>query len=216
MGVQRGGATRRVVCQQRCDLAAATGRGGWTLRHVGREQLGLGGASHPDLYTPFQAGDRLLVGHTFDDTPYQVEVSYFWLSAWNTSAQFLSDRSLFSPFTNFGSPANSSVDGNSSVQVNEVSRLESGEVNFKYALSLPAGEPTVVLMVGVRHVGVREEFDYASSQGRPAPIRSPYTPIRTTISGGRRLADWRNMVVTTCGCVSRGRRPSATILSIET
>ena len=59
--------------------------------------------SQNDLDQPFQSGIRMLVGHNFDDSPYQVEASYFWLSAWDTSAQVIDPTgSFFSPFTNFG------------------------------------------------------------------------------------------------------------------
>ncbi len=117
-----------------------------------------------DLDQPFQSGAQLLIGHTFDDSPYQVEVSYFWLSPWNTTAQAISPQgNLFSPFTNWGSPtANPEVDDNSSVSIHQISRLEGGEFNVKTAIPLPAGDPTIVLMFGVRHVAIREEFDYAS------------------------------------------------------
>ena len=117
-----------------------------------------------DLDQPFQSGAQLLIGHTFDDSLYQVEASYFWLSPWNVTAQAVSPQgNLFSPFTNWGSPkANSEVDDNSFVSIHQISRLEGGEFNVKTALPLPAGDPTIVLMFGVRHVGIREEFDYAS------------------------------------------------------
>jgi hypothetical protein len=130
--------------------------------------LGLGSTgsivlSHQDLNEPFQGGARVLIGHTFDGSPWQVEASYFVLSSWDTSAQ-TSDPTgnLYSPFTNFGSPPDTRVDENSLVSIHEVSRLESGDVNFKYLLPLAAGDPTIVLLLGVRHVAIREEFDYFS------------------------------------------------------
>ena len=56
--------------------------------------------SQQNLDEPFNAGVQFLVGHTFDDSPYQVEVSYFWLNPWNTSAQAVDPTgNLFSPFT---------------------------------------------------------------------------------------------------------------------
>ncbi len=121
--------------------------------------------SQQDLVEPFQSGIRFLVGHTFGDSPYQVEASYFWLSTFDTSAQITDPTgSLLSPFTNFGllPDPTGSVDLNSLVQIHEISQLENGEVNLKYSLTLPAADPRIVLLLGVRHVGVREEFDYFS------------------------------------------------------
>ena len=48
------------------------------------------------------------------------------------------------------------------VAIHQVSRLEGGEINLKYLLPLPAGDPSISLLFGVRHVGIREEFDYSS------------------------------------------------------
>jgi hypothetical protein len=135
--------------------------------------LGLGSTgslafSQKDLNEPFQAGVRLLVGHTFDNTPYQVEVSYYTLTTWDTSGQ-ASDPTgnLFSPFTNFGAATpNTALDYNSLVQIRQTSRLEDGEAYVKHRLPLPAGDPQIYLLFGVRHVGVREEFDYASGPTR--------------------------------------------------
>ncbi len=119
--------------------------------------------SQQDLTEPFQGGAQLLVGHTFGESRYQIEASYFVLSTWDTSAQTSDPTgSLYSPFTNFGAPPVSSVDENSLVSIHEVSRLESGDINLKYLLPMRSGDPTIVLLGGVRHVGIREEFDYFS------------------------------------------------------
>ncbi|MGO9109328.1 MAG: BBP7 family outer membrane beta-barrel protein [Thermoguttaceae bacterium] len=151
-------------------------RGLGPIAVMGLSPTGTLALSQQSLDEPFQAGVRMLVGHTFEDSPNAVEVSYYTLSTWDTSAQ-ASDPTgnLFSPFTNFGanpgiSPfsnfgatPDSRVDFNTLVQIRETSRLEDGEVNLKHKLHLPVGDPTVEVMIGVRHVGVREEFDYASS-----------------------------------------------------
>ena len=129
--------------------------------------------SQQSLDDPFQAGIRMLVGHTFDDSPYQVEVSYFWLNPLDVSAQAIDPTgNLTRRSPNFGiASPNSSVDNNSLVEIHLVSRLEGGEVNLKYKLTLPDGDPTIVLLFGVRHVGIREEFDYYSvPTGNPNPV----------------------------------------------
>ena len=80
------------------------------------------------------------MGHAFDDSPYQVEVSYFWLTPWDTSAQAIDPTgNLFSPFTSTSASRRTPrVDHNSLVQIHEISRLEGGEVNLK-CTTAPAG-----------------------------------------------------------------------------
>ncbi len=123
--------------------------------------------SQQDLREPFQGGVRMTLGHTFEDTPYQVEASYYTLSTWDTSAQVYDPTgSLFSPFTNFGHPINTTVDFASLIEIHQTSNLENGEINLKRKITLPAGDPMVTLLIGLRHVGIREEFDYFAA---PAP-----------------------------------------------
>jgi len=141
---------------------------------LGASPTGAVALSQNDLDEPFQAGVRLLVGHTFDDSPYQVEVSYYWLSPWDTSAQVNDPTgvgTLFSPFTTpYGVSPNPFVDNNTLVAIHEISRLENGEVNLKYTLPLPTGDPTIALLFGLRHVGIREGFDYASLPVAANPV----------------------------------------------
>lgn len=138
----------------------------------GRSPTGTLAISQQSLDEPFQAGTRLLVGHSFEDTPYQVEVSYYWISPWDTSAQAIDPAgNLTSPFTILsGFPLNKFLDNNTLVEIREVSRLENGEINLKHTLSLPAGDPTIALLFGVRHVAVREEFDYSSQPVGADPV----------------------------------------------
>jgi len=131
---------------------------------LGMGSTGSVALSQKSLDDPYQAGIQMLVGHTFSDSPYQAEVSYFWIDPLAESAQTASPTfNLFSPFTNFGQPLDTRVDENSLTQIHLVSRLEGGEANLKYKLCLPAGDPTIALLFGVRHVGLREEFDYSST-----------------------------------------------------
>ena len=121
--------------------------------------------SQQSLDNPYQAGVQMLLGHTFTNTPYQVEATFLWLNPLAESAQAASSAdNLFSPFSNFGSPTvNPIVDNNSFVQIGLVSRLQTEDLCLKSKLPLPEGDPTVILLVGVRQVGVREEFDYFST-----------------------------------------------------
>ncbi len=139
---------------------------------LGMSPSGSVALSQQSLDDPFQAGIRMLAGHTFEETPYQVEVSYFWLNPLATYAQAASTTgNLFSPFTNFGATVDSSVDNNSFVEIHLVSRLEGGEFNLKSQLPLPEGDPNIALFFGVRHIGLREEFDYTSTPtGNPNPV----------------------------------------------
>jgi hypothetical protein len=134
--------------------------------------------SQQNLDDPFQAGLQFLVGHTFDNTPYQVEASYFWLNPLDVTAQ-VSDPTgnLMSPFSNFGNPTpNTFVDFSTLVSIHEISRLEGGEVNLKYRMQLPDGNPTVTFLFGVRHIGLRENFDYFNSApGTPSNTVSAHT-----------------------------------------
>ena len=131
--------------------------------YLGLTSTGSVALSQQSLDDPFQAGFQMLVGHTFGDSPYQAEVSYFWLNPLDTSAQAADPTgNLYSPFTNFGSPPDARVDNDSLVQIHLVSRLEGGEINLKSKLSLPEGDPTIILLCGVRYIGLREDFDYSS------------------------------------------------------
>ena len=94
--------------------------------------------SQQDLNDPFQAGVQFTVGHTFDDSPYQVEASYFWVSPFDSSAQAADPFSnLYSPFTtNHGLPENTALDQNSQVAIHLVSRLESGDIDCEVRVAL--------------------------------------------------------------------------------
>ena len=118
--------------------------------------------THDDLNKPFEAGCRLLVGHTFGDSPYQIEFSYFALRQYDTSTEISEvTPTLLSPFTHFGNPVDSTVDNNSLVQIHELSYLENAEFNWKMLLPTPPGM-ALNFLFGLRYIGVREEFDYAS------------------------------------------------------
>ncbi len=148
-----------------------TFRGAGPVATMGLGSTGTFALNRSDMVEPFSAGTRLLVGHTFDDSPYQIEASYYWLSTLDTSAQTIDPTgNLFSPFSNFGVPSDNRVDFNTSVAIHETSRLESGEIDLKGKVALPAGSPTMMLLFGLRHVGIREEFDYTSQPTKNIPV----------------------------------------------
>jgi len=142
------------------------------------------GASGPivlsthDLDMPFKAGARFLAGHTFGDSPFQVEFSYFAVESWDSSAEVRDTSSnalggqgnLFSPFTDFGNPAVDGVDYNNLVSIRETSTLEGGELNLLRELPVPPGRLTAALLIGARQLTIREQFNYSSQAAVPLPL----------------------------------------------
>jgi hypothetical protein len=127
--------------------------------------------SQKDLATPFESGAQMRIGHNFDGSPYQLEVSYLWLAQSDTTAQVVDPAAnLYSPFTNFGAPVNPLFDPSDLVTIHQISQLESGDINLKCILPLPARAPTMMLLFGVRHVGIKEQFDYSSSLAGANPV----------------------------------------------
>jgi hypothetical protein len=124
-----------------------------------------------DLDKPFQAGPRFLVGHTFDDSLYQVEFSYFWLNDWDDSAgvrnsddnAYTLPGNLFSPFSNFGRDTPIfGFDYNDDVRIHEFSFMQNMELNLVRLLPMPPGRLTASFILGARHMMIRERFDYFS------------------------------------------------------
>jgi hypothetical protein len=139
---------------------------------LGTASTGSTALSQSSFNNPFQPGVEMLIGHKFDDSRYSVEVSYLYLTTFDTTAQAMSPSGqLDSPFTNFGLPINTAVDQNSLVQIQQISRMETGEVNFYQQLKLPEGDPQISLLFGVRQLGLDEEFDYNSTPtGNANPV----------------------------------------------
>jgi len=128
-----------------------------------------------DLDMPFNAGPRFLVGHTFDDSPYQIEFSYFWLSDLNESAAVRDHTvndvgtlgNLFSPFSGFGLDPVEGLDYNYLVSIREFSFMQNMELNLRRQLPMPQERLTTSFLIGARFVGVREQFDYFSQSDAP-------------------------------------------------
>jgi len=123
-----------------------------------------------DLDKPFNAGPRFLVGHTFEDSIYQVEFSYFWLSDFNDSAavrdsttnEFGAPGNLFSPFGGLGANPIVGLDYNDFVSIREFSFMQNVELNLRRQLPMPQERLAASFLIGVRAVGVREQFEYSS------------------------------------------------------
>jgi len=140
-----------------------------------------------DLDMPFKAGPRFLVGHTFEDSPYQVEFSYFWLDNLNVGAAVRDDTpnsggelgNLFSPFGGFGDSPISGLDFNSLVSIREYSTFQNMELNLRRNLPMPEGRLTTSFLIGARFLGIREQFDYSTQSALPASPTTNAIRIRT-------------------------------------
>ena len=125
--------------------------------------------STDDINSPFRAGSRLLLGHTFGDSRWQIDGSYFWIGNWDDSFAIRnSANDLFSPFTNFGHPIVTAFDHNGFVSIREKSQLQNGEVNLRYTVPMPHECLTAKLILGFRYTSVNEQFDYVSAKS-PTP-----------------------------------------------
>jgi hypothetical protein len=142
-----------------------------------------------DINAPFRAGPRLLLGHTFGDSPLQLDFTYFWVDSWNdsTAVYDLTDNGLgglgnmFSPFSSFGDPPITGFDYNYLVSIREVSNLQNGELNLRYTLPMPNESVTAKFLLGIRYLSLNEQFDYHSESQIPLPLGSAVTlSTRTT------------------------------------
>jgi len=127
---------------------------------------------------PFSAGPKLTIGHTFGDSPYQIEFTYFSLMETDTTLALRDTHvvplaggatgNLYSPFSGFGNPnAIAGFDRNNFVGVQETSDLQSGEMNFIRAMPMPRGLLATSVMIGLRYVAVNETFSYRSTSALP-------------------------------------------------
>ena len=140
-----------------------------------------------DLDMPFKAGPRFLVGHTFGDSPYQVEYSYFWLDNLDVSAAVRDNTAnsgggvgnLFSPFSGFGLTPVTGLDYNNLASIREFSTFQNMELNLRRQLPMPEGRLTTSFLIGARGVGVREQFDYFTRSDLPSVPTTNSVRVRT-------------------------------------
>lgn len=128
--------------------------------------------SNRELDIPFRAGARLLLGHTFGDTRYQIEASYFKIDDWDVATS-ISDNSpnsqggtgnLFSRITFFGNPAQSPYDFSNLIEVRNISSLDNFELNLKYAVPMLENGFRASLLLGLRYMDIQEQFIYNSTR----------------------------------------------------
>lgn len=155
-------------------------RGATPIASLGPGPAPVGINTTTELDEPFSAGARFLVGHTFGESPFQVEFSGFSLAEWQSEAAVrdpdIVGNNLYSPFTDFGFPtASPLVDQFNLVTISETSSLENGELNLRRMLPMPPGRLTASWLIGARYIRIRERFDYASFLAGGAPLATVST-----------------------------------------
>ena len=114
---------------------------------------------------PFKAGAKFTIGHTFVDTPYQIEFSYLLLDSWDETAAVRNGAAnLQSVFTRFGLPNIPTFDNNTYVRIHENSFMETGELNLRRTLPTDTDNFAASFLVGIRHLGLHEGFGYESQK----------------------------------------------------
>jgi hypothetical protein len=129
-----------------------------------------------DLALDFQPAGRFLVGHTLGEC-LQIEGVYLGVvesddtrAVRNTTPNALGGQgNLFSPFGGFGAVPLQGWDYNNFAQIRYTSSLRNAELNLRRQLPMPPERLAASVLVGVRYVGIPEEFDYLTQSDVPAP-----------------------------------------------
>ena len=128
------------------------------------------------LTEPFRPGTRVTVGHSCGESCWQIDATYFSLGQWidsvairDNTSNGVSTGDLFSPFSNFGDPLpnHEGFDYNEAMSVRELSQFQSAELNLRYTLPMPHQCLTAKLLIGLRYIGINEQFDYYSYSNVP-------------------------------------------------
>ncbi len=129
-----------------------------------------------DLDFVNQPGLRVLAGRRFNDC-LAIEASFLGLLQWD-EARTVQDSTvnaqgttgnLFSPFTNFGSPAQVGLDFNTSASLRIISQFNSGELNLRQRLDTPPSIMQVSALYGIRYLNIHERLEYRTQSLSPAP-----------------------------------------------
>ncbi len=138
--------------------------------------------STDDINSPFRSGIRGIVGHSFGESRWQVDFTYFWIDTWDDSTAIrdntpngINNGNMFSPFTQFGNPPIAGYDWNDFVSIREISQLHNAELNFRYTCPMPYECLTAKFILGVRYMAINEQFDYFSE--------SNISTFRTGVAG---------------------------------
>jgi len=130
--------------------------------------------STSDLQSVYQPGMRLLVGRRLNDW-FALEASYLGLfqstvsrSVRNVTENALgTDGNLFSPFTNFGNPAEVGFDYNTFASIQMLTTMNNAEINLRQRLSTPPSCLQASAIFGIRYLDVREQFEYRTDSFEP-------------------------------------------------
>ena len=140
-----------------------------------------------DLEAGFQAGARVTLGRRLGER-HQLEFTWFDLTLWNDRVavrdESLNDLAglgnLFSPFTDFGSPAVPFLDYNYLAEIEYRSELDNFELNLRQQLPMPPGPFAMSVLVGGRFMKIRERFYYNAESITPLAMASSNTvDVRT-------------------------------------
>jgi hypothetical protein len=129
-----------------------------------------------DFNYDFAAAGRFLIGYTINEC-FQIEGVYIGSVAAENSAAVRNTSgnalggvgNLFSPFSGFGSPAIPGLDYNTLAEIRYKSSFQSGELNIRRKVPMPAERMAVSILFGVRYAGLPEEFDYHTQSLVPLP-----------------------------------------------
>jgi len=117
--------------------------------------------STDEFNSPFRAGPRFLLGHTFGDSRWQIDGSYFFIDDWDDTA-FSNNSALLQE-----TPGYFLNDSDSSFR--EFTELKNGELNLRYLVPMPHCCLTPKFIIGWRYMSIDERMDFRM----PAQISTP-------------------------------------------
>lgn len=129
-----------------------------------------------DFNYDYQGGGRILVGATLGNC-FQVEGLY-WRIATAEDTEAIRDYTtspvgtqgdLYSPFGGFGVSPVVGVDYMNFAQIRYTSSLQDFEMNLRRVIPMPEGRLTCSVLIGVRYMGLPEEFDFNTETAYPSP-----------------------------------------------
>lgn len=138
-----------------------------------------------------QPGLRLLVGRRFAEC-WAIEASYLGLFQWDEQNAIRNvtpnihgtNGNLFSPLTNFGSPAQIGLDFNNLVAARLRSQFDNAEINFRQTLYSTPPAMQITALYGFRYINLREKLNFHSESSVPIPTGTQNT---VDVSAGNNL-----------------------------
>lgn len=132
--------------------------------------------SGDDLEYAIAPGLRGILGVRLTDY-YALEVGYLGLFDFNEQESvrspdlntFQTQGNLFSPFTNFGNPAQPGLDFNNFVSVASETQFNTGELNVRRRWDLPSSGFQATGIWGLRYMSLADRFSYRSRSAVPVP-----------------------------------------------